>query len=171
MTDVKRFTTTEGGTALCIDTTFDVGDFYLTTTTFKEIPLLMNKDQGIPTFIGPSMIHYSKDTNTYAHLLFELRKMIRVDEDILFIGSDDDKALSAAISLCFEGTRHLLCARHVQENIERYLQNKGHPMNFRTAIINDIFHEKKGFTYADDSVTRLLQLYYCILSEIQMKRN
>ena len=35
--DIKRFATAEEFVVLCIDTTFDVGDFFLTTTTYTEV--------------------------------------------------------------------------------------------------------------------------------------
>ena len=66
-------------------------------TTFEEVTLLRNKNNESPTFIGPTMIHFTKDKDSYADLLFELKKKLPPNKSIAVIGSDDDKAIEAAI--------------------------------------------------------------------------
>lgn len=77
MLDILRYTCSDAGiyTPLCLDTTFDVGDFFLTTTTFCELSLRKITTKKAPTFIGPAIIHCTKDRDSYATLLFEIKKI------------------------------------------------------------------------------------------------
>ena len=58
------------------------------------------------------------------------------------VGSDEEAALTKAIKQCFPSSHHLLCTRHLQENVRKYLSDKVEA-NSRTQkkILKDIFSE------------------------------
>ena len=56
------------------------------------------------------------------------------------IGSDEEAALLKAIKQCFPATVQVLCTRHLEENVRRYLTNKvGLDDKSRTTIIRKTF--------------------------------
>ena len=56
------------------------------------------------------------------------------------IGSDEEAALTKAIKHCFPSSIHVLCTRHLEENVRRYLSDKlGASIKDRREVISDIF--------------------------------
>ena len=101
-----------------IDTTFNLGHFFVTPTTFRNTALRSRRTQKTPVFCGPTMIHYRNDSNSYVELLDYLHRELRTSG--LVIGSDDVLAIESAVESVFPDSVHL-CVRHVRNNIERYL--------------------------------------------------
>jgi hypothetical protein len=60
--DMIRFLTRNGkfGT-LTVDTTFNLGDFYVTLTSYPHMMLRDVRNSCHPTFIGPALVHQQKD--------------------------------------------------------------------------------------------------------------
>ena len=103
-----------------IDTTFNLGNFFVTPTTFRNTALRNRRTRKTPVFFGPTMIHYRNDTQAYGELLEYLRRELQTS-DGLVIGSDGAAALVNAVSTVFPDCIHLFCVRHVRSNIERQL--------------------------------------------------
>jgi transposase-like protein len=40
------------------------------------------------------------------------------------IGSDDEKALTKSIQMCFPEAKRSLCTKHLKDNVSEYLKNK-----------------------------------------------
>ena len=79
LNDLDRFCTTEQCTVLCIDPTFNLGDFDVTITTYRH-PILVNSSGNHPIMMGPVMIHKQKKFETYhffASLLVSLKSSVR----------------------------------------------------------------------------------------------
>ena len=49
---------------------------------------------------------------------------IQYNLENLVFGSDEEKAMPIAISVCFPTSKQVLCCRHIQENVGNYLANK-----------------------------------------------
>lgn len=67
--DVKRFCTNTGDnfSALPIDTTFNIGDFYVKPTIFRHLLLEDKRTGNPPLLMGPTIIHMRKDTETFSY--------------------------------------------------------------------------------------------------------
>lgn len=58
---------------LNIDTTFNLGRFYVTLITYKNISLNTRGQDMFPTFIGPVMVHLNRTFETYLRFAQELK--------------------------------------------------------------------------------------------------
>ena len=64
---------------------------------------------------------------------------LRIQEDIEF-GSDDEKAMTNAISNAFLQERRRLCTKHLKDNVKHYLQNRvGVDSKERKEIVDSLF--------------------------------
>jgi hypothetical protein len=59
-TDLKRFCVDDGGSVLGVDTTFNIGDYLVTLTTYRHMLLIDSKTGESPVMIGPAYIHQTK---------------------------------------------------------------------------------------------------------------
>ncbi|CAF3140739.1 unnamed protein product [Rotaria sp. Silwood2] len=105
---------------LCIDTTFNLGRFFVTPIAFRSTAVQYRKTKKSPIFIGPTMIHYRDDAQSYQELLEYVRRELN-NCSTLVIGSDGAKAIKKAVDSVFPDSTHLYCTRHVRQNIERQL--------------------------------------------------
>jgi len=66
--DVERFCACNDptcGSVLGIDPTFNLGDFYVTPTTYEHMLFKNRKIGKHPVFIGPVMVHQNQNHDTY----------------------------------------------------------------------------------------------------------
>ena len=80
---------------LSIDTTFNVGNFYLTSTKYQSSKII-NRNTGKPANLpGPAMFHTNKTGSDYLYFIHILLEVDYALEHISFVGGDRDKAQSA----------------------------------------------------------------------------
>jgi hypothetical protein len=111
-----------GGSIIGIDKTFNLGSCFVSTLTYKQKAVIQRETRDHPIMLGPMMLHFDSDYNTYFTFLSHIRQKIG-DTDII-IGSDEEKAITKAISNTFPTATHLLCTKHMKDNIRRNLQDK-----------------------------------------------
>ena len=139
--DVERFCTQpQSFSVLGVDPTFNIGNFYVTVTTYRYLMLYTNK--GVhPVMIGPILIHHKKGFDSY----FQLPSgMVRYDKELVNIkcfGTDGEVNVSEALQSVFTGGYHLLCDIHMRDNIEKKMSELGIAGDAKSNIINDIFGE------------------------------
>ena len=65
---------------------------------------------------------------------------IQLNLENLYFGSDEEKALWKAVSMCFPESVQVLCSLHMKKNIVDYLRNKiGVPKAARAPIVQLLF--------------------------------
>ncbi|CAC5383196.1 unnamed protein product [Mytilus coruscus] len=123
---------------LGVDTTFNIGNYYVTVSVYRH-QMLLNRFDTEPVMIGPMLIHQRKSFDSYfklpSTLLQESPKLI----DLKVFGTDGDVNLSSAFQACFPNSKHLLCDIHMFDNIERKLVKLGISGKLKKEYINDIF--------------------------------
>jgi len=127
-----------------IDSTYDVGNYYVTNTFFENLKVVHadGKCRGRhPLEIEPTFIHTSKDTNTFVGLLSSILRMVAELKTIQAIGYDGDEAIMNASQICFPNAQKLLCSNHKKENIERKLKGN---LRARDAPANHILCDMFG---------------------------
>ena len=64
--DLEKFcTNNKHFSILTVDTTFNIGDFYVTVTTYRNLMLLTDKGAGVePVMLGPALLHQRKTFNS-----------------------------------------------------------------------------------------------------------
>ena len=77
----------------------------------------------MPIMIGPVYLHRDGTYGSYhaffAHLQSKLDSIDLAGVGDLLVGSDDEKALTKAISRCFPQSSTLLGVRHLEDNARR----------------------------------------------------
>ena len=119
-----------------IDPTFNLSDFYVTSTIYEH-KLVINKVTGRhPYFISPVFIHQDRKFATYYSVASQLKKLHPEIDSFAAIGTDGEEALSSAFMSVFPSSIHLLCSIHKRDNITRKL----HEFKIEDApVMADIF--------------------------------
>ncbi|XP_053375386.1 uncharacterized protein LOC128547267 isoform X2 [Mercenaria mercenaria] len=139
--DIKRFCCRDGGCVLSIDKTFNLGDFHVTPTCYKDISVIRRKTNDHPICFGPTFIHTNSSTKTYSSFMHKIADNLSETEIAsLVIGSDEEYAFKSAIKRCFPGCTHILCTRHLKQNMNKYMEDQvGFPQKERQQIIDEVF--------------------------------
>ena len=142
ITDIKRFCCRENGTVLSIDKTYNLGEFFVTPTVYKDLSVVRRTPlTGHPICIGPTFIHTNSTAKTYSSFFHDIADNLSDQEiSLLTIGTDEEPAFKNAIRRCFNGATHVLCTRHLKQNANRYMEDEvGIPSRDRQELLNKIF--------------------------------
>ena len=102
-----------------VDVTYEIGDFFVTTTSYKHL-MVIDKESGChPTFPRPFMIHTNESADDFHYFASTLKERNWDIENILFVGSDRQKAIENGISAQLPNAHFLACSKHVEDNITR----------------------------------------------------
>ncbi len=96
LADIQRFCCDRGSTnssVLGIDPTFNLGDFYVTVTTYENVMLRSQKTGRHPVFVGPMFVHQRR---TYFQFASDLLKHRKAFTSLNAIGTDGEEQLSNA---------------------------------------------------------------------------
>lgn len=93
---VKFCCNPEGFSVFSVDVTYDIGEFFVTTTTYKRLMLVDRETGANPTFPGPFMIHTSETADDFHYFASTLKEQRREVDNILFVGSDRQRAIENA---------------------------------------------------------------------------
>ena len=127
---------------LGVDATFELGDFYVTLTTYKNHSLRNCRTNSPPVFLGPAFIHMERRTQDYQSFFSSLLKFEPRFCDLKAYGTDGEAALTAALESCFPTAVSLRCFIHKRNNIEEHL--KGLSSAVKKEILCDIFGSQDG---------------------------
>ena len=78
-------------------------------------------------------------------------KLIDSDLQNLVIGTDDEKAMVKAIKTAFPESTHVLCSRHLKQNVIHKLTDDAVTKSDRNEILNQLFGEN-GTVNVDDTI-------------------
>ena len=128
---------TKSQSILAIDTTYNVGDFYVTSTSYQSTKFIHSRT-GKPAILpGPVMLHIrrsEKDFKYFTNTLLEQNDQL---ERIAFVGGDRDKAQRGFL-MPLKRSTFLPCKKHVEDDIARKLVDLG-MKDEKTEILADIF--------------------------------
>jgi len=171
---MKRFCRTDTPSNLRsvigIDRTFNLGPCFVTTLVYKNTALIRKETNDHPVFLGPVMLHFDAKQETYVTFFSHLSSALGagdvhtelLDDANTVFGSDEEKAIVNAVRQVFHQSGHIFCARHIQENVQRHLADRGVDVTLRQQRV----HRVKACTdvtadsssVADDAIQRLLDL-------------
>ena len=146
--DMERFLTNNRQFGvLTVDTTFNLGEFYVTIVTY---PHLMLQDVNIgkhPTMVGPVLIHQQTDFPSFNYSATTLISHNKKLRNTLCFGTDGDKALIEAFAHNFPYALQLRCLIHFKKNVQEKLHSLGFPTSMSEEILSDIFGKHTGSVY------------------------
>ena len=122
---------------LSIDTMYNVGDFYVTSTTYQSSKLMHSRTIKPALLPGPAMFHVrrsEKDFKYFCHGLLEIHQKF---EEISFVGGDRDKAQQGFLAP-LKCSTFLPCKKHVEDDIVRKLSDIGNSA-MKNEVLKDIF--------------------------------
>ena len=136
---VDSCTNPEKFTPFTIDTTFNVGSFYVTTTTYKHLKLIDHRTGKHPSLPGPALFHRRQDTGQFLYFAQTLQEVNNDVADILAIGSDRFKGYSNGFASVCPVARVIVCKKHAEDDIDRKLTSLGISGKSRDDFMRDIF--------------------------------
>ena len=135
---------------LGIDPTFNLGQFHLTVTTYKQLQLVKPNGEH-PTFVGPLFLHYRKTYSCYNSFSSGLAGLNKSLSNICVFGTDGEIALIEAFQQQCKNAIHLTCFTHCRENIKRKLRELHVPtdilsknMSLRSLVVKEVLHLLKA---------------------------
>lgn len=57
-----------------VDVTYDIGNFFVTTTTYKHLMVVDKETGSSPTFLGPLMIHTNERADDFHYFASTLKE-------------------------------------------------------------------------------------------------
>ncbi len=142
--DLDRFCTDPHSfCVLGVDPTYNIGNFYVTVSTYRHLQLLTKKGAH-PVMIGPVLIHYKKGFDSYFQLPSNMIRFHRPLINIKCFGTDGEVNVSDALKAVFTDGQHLMCDIHMRDNVISKLQELGIPPETKKQIVNDIFGNISG---------------------------
>lgn len=107
---------------LSINTTFNVGKFYVTSTTYQNKRFVNERTGKYVNLPGPALFHLSQDEMQF---LFFCNTLLEVDygfEKVRFVGGDHDKGRKGFLKP-LKGLSYLLCKKHLEEYMKAKMQS------------------------------------------------
>ncbi len=136
--ELRQFCTNpEHFTILSFDPMFNIFDVIISlTVSLKLNPKSTDKP---PVFIGPLLLHQSKDWKTYSNFAHSIITEKEELEGILACGTDGEKALINSLKKHFRFAVFLHCFTHFKDNIQRELERRGITGSAKQKFIDEIF--------------------------------
>ncbi|XP_065642124.1 uncharacterized protein LOC124806987 [Hydra vulgaris] len=140
---------------LSYDTTFSLGDFYLSVLLFRETEF----DQS-PIILLAFMIHERKTLMPHS-IFWQHMKLVCPELALknVFIVTDQERAITEAIKESFPSVSHFLCWNHVLQDSKRWLQLHGvktkDELAYYTECIQSLLRSDSESSYKDKLITML----------------
>ena len=153
LSEMERFLTnnSEFG-VLTVDTTFCLGEFYVTLITYPHLMLQDVNTGKHPTMIGPALIHQETNFSSFNYLGATLSSNCKHLQNILCFGTDGDRSLVEAFGHNFPHALQLRCFIHKKKNVQEKLRSLGFPSFVSDEVVADIFGKYTGSLYREGLV-------------------
>lgn len=127
---------------LSIDTTYNVGNFYVMCTTYQRSKFVYSRT-GKPAILpGPAMFHVrrsEKDFKYFSHSFLEVNQGF---EEIAFVGGDRYQAQNGFLRP-LKSSIFLPCEKHVEDDISRKMSDFGKSA-MKNEVLRDIFGDERN---------------------------
>ena len=147
--DMVRFLTCNHRlSVLMMDTTYKLGEFYVTPMTYHHL-MVDIKTKKHPVMLGPLLVHQKVDFpafNYFASTLIGLRKELK---HVLAFVTDGDQVIVEALSQNFPFAVQLHCFLHVKKNVEQKLKEFGVPTQIMQEFLSVIFGKRVANIYQE----------------------
>ena len=143
--DLVRFLTNENLFSIfTADTTYSLGQFYVTPTAYRHLMLIDISSNKHPVMAGPILVHQRKNFGSFNYFASTLICYEKKLKSVQAFGTDGDPALIEAFSHNFPHAKQLRCFIHMKKNMESKLKENGLPPSVSHEFISDIFGKHVG---------------------------
>ena len=140
--DLVRFLTNDKVCGIfTTDTTYNLGEIYVTSTTYKHLDVTTQKH---PTMAGPILVYQRKNFSSLNYVANTLVCFNKQLQHIKVFGTDGDQALIETFSHYFSEAKQLRCFIHLKQNIASKLKDTGMPPSVCQDFLSDIFGKKSS---------------------------
>lgn len=124
--DIARFCADPSNHCLLtIDTTFNLGNFYVTPTSYRNLLLETTRTGKNPLFLGPTLVHMTRSYAAYSHLLAKLKEVEPNIDDVKATINDGEPGLMKALDTFLRNSIKLRCLGHFRQNVKEELKKLG----------------------------------------------
>ena len=154
ITDMVRFVTDteEQSGILTVDPTYNLGNFYVTPTTYPHLMLEDISTGRHPSLLGPVLIHQRMNFAAFNYFTSTLIGFSKKLRNLRAFGTDGQEALIDAFGHSFPSAMQLRCFIHFKRNISEKLKEYGIPAKVAEEFVDDIFGKHTGSTYNEGLV-------------------
>ena len=135
------------------DFTFNLGEFFVLISVYKNTSLFVKNTTRCPTMLGPAMICHTKNAKVMK-IFYD--SMLESCPGLAFhlkvVGSDGEKSIMHESCSAFPSSLLLLCMRHAEQNVERKLTELRCSNQVKKRVMEDLFGSllKKGLLHCED---------------------
>ncbi len=151
--DLERFCTNSAEfTILTADTTYNLGDFFVTPLSYRHLMLEDVRSGEPPVMPGPTLVHQQMkfaSFNYLASVMIDGNKKLR---NLQAFGTDGDTNLSEALGHNFPFALSLRCFIHFERNLHKKLHDLGIPKKVADEFVHDVMGSRHGSTYQEGLV-------------------
>eukprot|EP00112_Aurelia_sp_Birch-Aquarium-sp1_P010637 Seg2265.2 transcript_id=Seg2265.2/GoldUCD/mRNA.D3Y31 product="hypothetical protein" protein_id=Seg2265.2/GoldUCD/D3Y31 len=141
--DIEKFCTNNNAfSVLGVDPTYNIGHFYVSVSTYRHL-MLLTSDNVHPVMIGPVLLHFKKDFDSYFQLPSNMLRYNKRLADVQCVGTDGEVNVSDALKSVFTKANHLLCDIHFRDNVEKKMTELGIAGREKKEMLLDIFGVNK----------------------------
>ena len=138
-----------------IDVTYNLCDIWVTDSCCRNKRLISNTSGVYPVYLGPTLLHFTKDIQTFTQFALEIQACNPETRGIKKIGVDMEDAIYNGVKILFPEAQQLYCVRHLKQQdkmqilkmMDRKKCTKKEKMMAKKEIILDIYGQRKGTLY------------------------
>ena len=128
--------TGENFSIVTVDSTFNLGEFYVTPIVFLQKKFVRKHTEQHPIYLGPLLIHQRM---TYSYFATQLAILQPSLQHVRAIGTDGEQALHDAMLNTFSKAVPLRCFRHFRANLIRKLSELNVTESGQEEVMKDVF--------------------------------
>jgi hypothetical protein len=156
MKDIEMFCCKDTKCAVFgIDTTFKLCNMWVTDTSYRNLRLLSTRTGKHPVFLGPAMLHFTKDETTFRRFCAELICANPSLSNIRKIGVDMEAAIFNGFNSLLKPLLKLFCVRHLRKRDDKAIDNLQEKSQLSTEekkrraeeIVRDLYGTQIGAVY------------------------
>ena len=141
---VRLCTNNKQLSVMSVDTTFNLGEFYVTPITYRHSLLEGIRSGKHPIMIGPVLVHQRLQFATFNYFLSTLVGSNKLLRNLLAVGTDGDENVTDACGHNFPFAVQLRCFIHFKRNLQEKLRDLGIPKAVANKFLDDVFGKCEG---------------------------
>ncbi|XP_046346407.1 uncharacterized protein LOC124126896 [Haliotis rufescens] len=158
--ELKQFCTSasEKPVVVGVGRTFNLGACFVTLLVFQHPNLHRKGTETHPIMLGPLYLHWDGSYLTYHRFFSHIQALLdsnlggtQTQGKQLVIGSDEERGLIKALRNCFPASTHILCERHIEQNIKRHLRHQAGASDQQIRLIHQKIFGPSGLVNSHDS--------------------
>lgn len=126
-----------------MDTTFNVGQFYVTTTCYTNHSVIDKRTGKHPSLPGPAFFHQRQDSGQFLYFAQSLQEVNPNISDILVLGSDRFNGYTNGFGPVCPIATFVICKKHGEDDVNRKLTTLGINGQARDDFMADIFGNER----------------------------